>query len=849
MSTTPVSFGGLESGLDTSAIISAEMAIYEQPLNSLKTEQTALTTQISDYQTINSQLLSLQQAADALADPIAFDQAFSATSSNASVASGAITSGTSAGAVTVAVDQLATGSTQISAGTVASPVDVVATGNLLVGSGAEPLGISSLASSVSLAVGAHTISVTQASSGASVSSAGPLPTSTTITSSNNELDVTVNGTTQSVILANGTYSGSQLASEINQSSGGTLAASVNAAGVLTIATSEQGSSASLQVTGGSALSALGLSSGSTVYGVDGEIDVDGTTTAVSDIAGSGTTSVTLTSGTGGTITAELSGGLNVGSMTAQNVSVGDGSLSSVVSAINGANAGVTATALEVGNNEYALEVTSQSTGLGASSSLDPNAFSTSSLGVLNTTTAAQDAIVSVGGAGGFQVTSATNAVSGLLPGLTVNVSQVSASPVTITVAPDGTQVASQVSSLVNAANAVLSSISTDTAFQQSTNTAAALNGATSLTELSQQVLSLVGTAVGGSGVGSDGTAGESAGLAITASGTITFNQSAFVAAYDKDPSGVQAMFTEGGTFSPANPTYAGEVSVAGATDETTPGNYSVAISQSAAQAVDSGSTTFGAPSSTLGSAESYTVTSGTSSATYAASAGESVASVISGLNSALAASGIGVSASLVGASGAYHVQLSSAAYGSSASFSLSASGADQLGLTASGTSYSGADVVGTIDGQSATGVGQMLSLADEGSPANGLTLQITTPGISSSASLGTVDYNPGFAEGLANLAEQSSVTPNGQIADTIAGLNSTLENVTQQIALQQQLVTTQQQTLTTEFTNMEKTLTQLKSESSYLSDQSSSSSSSSSTSSGGLSSLSGDSSTSPSSSS
>ena len=58
MSTTPVSFGGLESGLDTSAIISAEMAIYEQPLNSLKTEQTALTTQISDYQTINSQLLS-----------------------------------------------------------------------------------------------------------------------------------------------------------------------------------------------------------------------------------------------------------------------------------------------------------------------------------------------------------------------------------------------------------------------------------------------------------------------------------------------------------------------------------------------------------------------------------------------------------------------------------------------------------------------------------------------------------------------------------------------------------------------------------------------------------------------
>jgi len=106
MSTTPVSFGGLESGLDTSEIISAEMAIYEQPLNSLKTEQTALSTQISDYQTINSQLLSLQQAADGLSNPIAYDEAFSATSSNSSVATGTITGGTSAGAVTIAVDAL-----------------------------------------------------------------------------------------------------------------------------------------------------------------------------------------------------------------------------------------------------------------------------------------------------------------------------------------------------------------------------------------------------------------------------------------------------------------------------------------------------------------------------------------------------------------------------------------------------------------------------------------------------------------------------------------------------------------------------------------------------------------------
>ena len=102
-------------------------------------------------------------------------------------------------------------------------------------------------------------------------------------------------------------------------------------------------------------------------------------------------------------------------MTAQNVSVGDGSLASVVAGINGADAGVTATALQVGTNQYALEVTSNSTGTAGAATVDTQAFSSSSLGALQTTTAAQNAIVSIGGTGGFQVTSPTNTVTGLAP--------------------------------------------------------------------------------------------------------------------------------------------------------------------------------------------------------------------------------------------------------------------------------------------------------------------------------------------------------------------------------------------------------------------------------------------------
>ncbi len=69
-----------------------------------------------------------------------------------------------------------------------------------------------------------------------------------------------------------------------------------------------------------------------------------------------------------------------------------------------------------------------------------------------------------------------------------------------------------VQSLVSAANQLLSTISTDTAYNTQTKTAGPLNGDPSLTSLAQQVLAAVGEAVGTSGAGSDGTAGESAGL-------------------------------------------------------------------------------------------------------------------------------------------------------------------------------------------------------------------------------------------------------------------------------------------------------------------------------------------------
>jgi flagellar hook-associated protein 2 len=812
----PVSFSGLVSGLNTQSIISAEMAVYEQPLNNLQTEQSTINTKITDYQAINTQLLSLQQAADALAFPAAFNEAYAAASSSSSIATASVSSGTQTGSLTFAVDQLAMGSTQISAGTVASPNDIVTTGSVLIGSGGAALGITSMDAGPGLASGNHTIAVTQSSSGATVSGGTPVAASTTIGASNDQIDVAIDGTAQSFTLAAGTYTPTQLAQAVEAASGGSLSASASASGELSVATAEQGSAASLQVTGGSALSALGLSGGSTVAGTDGVVTVDGASTSVSDIAASGTTSVVLNSGTGGSVTVGITGGLSAGSMTAANIPVGGGSLSSVVSAINNAGVGVTANALQVGTNSYALELTSNGTGTGSSTTLDAQAFAGSGLGALLTTTGAQNAVVSVGGTGGYQVTSQSNSLSGLLPGITINLVSVSAAPVTITVSPDGSSVADDVQALVSAANQLLSTISTDTAFNTQTKTAGPLNGDPSLNGLAQQVLAAVGEAVGTSRAGSDGTAGESAGLAITSQGTVTFNQAAFEAAYAKNPSAVQAMFTEGGTFAAALPGYAGQVSVAGANDNTSPGSYAVSVSQSAQQAVDTGSSTWASLNAALPQAETYTLTGGSSTATYAASAGETIADIVNGMNAALASAGIDASAAIVGSAGAYQLQLASAAYGSAATFGVAASGSDQLGLTSGGSTYTGTDVVGTINGLAAVGAGQFLSSFNSGDPSNGLVLQVTAPGITSATALGNVTYAPGFGQGLAHIATGAMLAPNGIIPVTIAGLQGTLAQVGSEISMQQQLVATQQAALTAEFTNMETTLSQLQSESSFL---------------------------------
>lgn len=816
----PLLVNGLISGINTQQVIQALLQSYQIPINNLQSQQSAFNSKASDYQTINTDLQALMTAADALNQPSSWNL-MSANSSDQAIATATASPGAVAGSLGFTVDQLAQANVLASAGTVSSTsTTVTSASSFLVAVGAPALGFSAMGAAGGLAAGSHQIEVTQSSAAATVTGTA-LPASTTITTgSNDTLAVTVGGTAYNLTLAAGTYSPSQLASAVQQAAttaGAPLDASVNAAGQLSLSSTEQGSQASLSVTGGTALSALGLAANQSGTGTAAIVTVDGTATTLSAINPG--QQVTLAAPTG-SITATVAssppeGGalIAAGSASAAVVSSGNGSLGQVVSNIDNAGLGVTAQAVQVGTGQYILQVAATGSGLNGAVTVDPAAFSGSPLDGLTAIAQAQNAKVTVGGSGGYTLTSANDTFANLLPGTTVTATGTGST--TVTVSANASGEAGQVQSLVSAANQVLNDIQSLAGYDAATKTGGPLMGSAVLEGIQQQVLSIFASATGTSTLAN----AAAAGITLNQNGTLSFNQSTFEAAFAKSPSEVTGLFAQGGSFNPASPSYAGQVSLVYAANGTVPGSYNVSISQSATQATDTGQVQ---STGTVSTAETLTVAVGSQNATYTTTAGESLSSAAAGLNAAFAAAGLGLSAQVAGSG--TQLQITSVQYGSNQTFSVTstASGSGTTGLGgAAGTpvNFTGSDVAGTINGVAATGNGQVLTAPASDPTLAGLAVQVTTPGISSLTSLGTFTYTAGVAQQLASLAGTASNPGTGSISSAVQGLTNEAAGLNSGITMYQQIEASQQKALQNEFANMEATLGTLKNESSMLTGQ------------------------------
>lgn len=809
---------GLVSGLTTPKVIEALLQAYQEPITNLQDEQSTLSSEASDYRTLATALQALQTAAEALNTKSQWNLA-TATSSNTSVATAIASAGAQTGSLTFTVNQLAQANVLDSTGAVASEGEnVTSAPSVLVSTGAAGIGFSNLTGGSGLALGAFNVSVTQASAGAAVT--GAALGTTVHLAATSTLTFDVNGTTETLKLAGGTYTPSSLAAAISSAATATrigVQATVAATGGIRLATDRQGATATISVTGGTALAAVGLQTGNSGIGTDAVVTVGGVSNTLSNITPDAV--LTLQGPGGATVAATVNatpgrtGSLvSAGTARADNVSTGNGSLTALVSAINSSGLAATATAVQLTSGDYILQLSADATGTAGSVSIASGAFSGSPLGRLQTIADAQDATVTVGGAHGYTLSSATDTFTDLLPGTSVTVA--SAGTATVTVSPDAAGEATRVSNLVAAANRVLADVKTYAGYTATTKTGGPLMGDAVVTDLKQQIVSLFGSVSGTSTLGNLASVGVS--LSKTGTGTLTFTRQKFTTAFTANPNEVADLFVQGASYSPTPTANEADVTFAFAGTSTLAGTYAVSVSHSATQAVDKGGAVSGGSVST---AETLTVKEGDSSATYTTTSGETLASVAEGLNNTFAGAGLALTAQVVTGT---HLEIVSNDYGADASFNVTstASGTGTTGLGGSTPeTFTGTNVVGTIGGFAATGTGQTLTVPAGTSPAAGLSLVVSAPNITTATTLGTISYRPGAAQQLAAAASDATNTQTGSITSAVKALTTQATELNPRITMYEKLESEQRTLLEKEFTTMETNLEKLQNESSELAQQ------------------------------
>jgi flagellar hook-associated protein 2 len=206
---------------------------------------------------------------------------------------------------------------------------------------------------------------------------------------------------------------------------------------------------------------------------------------------------------------------------------GTATLAEAAAAINAKSTlGLTATPMQVSPGVYRLSVTANKPGAAAAS------FDVGVAGTFKVATQGDDAQLTVGtGPGKYPVTSATNTFTGLLGDTSLSVTGPAAS-VTVSVTSDPAAVTAKVKSLVDAANGLLSTISS---YTDASSSAGALKGDTTLRRLADQVLSTVASAIGG-------TSTAVAGLELNKDGTLKFDADKFTAKLGSDAALVRQLF-------------------------------------------------------------------------------------------------------------------------------------------------------------------------------------------------------------------------------------------------------------------------------------------------------------------
>ncbi|MFL9923757.1 flagellar filament capping protein FliD [Herbaspirillum lusitanum] len=285
---------------------------------------------------------------------------------------------------------------------------------------------------------------------------------------------------------------------------------------LVIAAKDSGSTNSIRITGTESFSSL-------AFDPSGKITSTGITTGQ-----------TFDTSTGG-----LS--LKVGDTTTAISLSGTPSLADIKTAINSANAGVTASITNDGTNDHLVLTPTGSNTVALTGTGDFSTLTGSTMGQLLT---AQDAKLSIDG---VAVTSKTNKVTDAISGVTLNLSKVTTSSdnFTLNIANDTTGVTSTATSFVSAYNTLAKAIAGMTAQTPSTTLGTSTSSSPLASESSVQNImtqlrsTLFGTVDGGNGISTL----SDIGISFQKDGTLALDSTKLSTAATNNFAGINNLFT------------------------------------------------------------------------------------------------------------------------------------------------------------------------------------------------------------------------------------------------------------------------------------------------------------------
>ena len=191
-------------------------------------------------------------------------------------------------------------------------------------------------------------------------------------------------------------------------------------------------------------------------------------------------------------------------------------------------------------NGYRLSVTSGVTGRRGELIFDTG---TTNLN-MSTLVEARDAVALVGGAGAdapLLVTSSTNTLSDVMPGVDIELHSVSEDPVTLSVARNIDEIAGDISSFVDAYNSVIDRIDALTSFDPETEERGILLGDSTLSTIETRMARALIRRYTAAPAGTQTL--SSVGITFSGDGRISFDESTFRDKYAESPDAVEALFT------------------------------------------------------------------------------------------------------------------------------------------------------------------------------------------------------------------------------------------------------------------------------------------------------------------